>query len=200
MITSETYSKFIHPHDRMVRVLFGDAGAATLIGRAGGIGRIGNFVVGTDGRGADNLIVPSGGLRIPRLKATAQDVSDDLGCTRSRDNLFMDGPAIFSFAITAVPRALTALLEKSGLSHADIDWYVYHQANKYMLEHLARRSNIPDRKMVVELETVGNTVSATIPIAIQRWVEKGKIQAGHRLAAVGFGVGYSWGACDIVWG
>ncbi len=184
----------------MVRVLFGDAGAATLIGRAGGAGRIGSFVLGTDGAGANNLIVPSGGLRVPRSQATAENVSDDSGCTRSRDNLFMDGPAIFSFAITAVPRALSALLAKSGLTQADIDWYVYHQANKYMLDHLAKRSRIPDQKMVIELETVGNTVSATIPIAIQRWVEKGKIQAGHRLALVGFGVGYSWGVCDLIWG
>ncbi|NQU26230.1 MAG: ketoacyl-ACP synthase III [Candidatus Nealsonbacteria bacterium] len=199
LITADTYSKFIHARDRTVRTLFGDGAAATLIGRSDGPGRIGDFVVGTDGTGADKMIVPAGGLRMPSSPETADEITDDADCTRSKDNLFMDGPAIFSFVITTVPRTLKALLQKTGLSSDDVDWYVYHQANKYMLEHLARRSKIPDDKMIIDVETTGNTVSASIPIAIQRSVEAGKIRVGHRLVLVGFGVGYSWGACDVVW-
>ena len=200
LITADTYSKFIHPRDRSVRTLFGDGAAAALIGATNGPANIGSFVVGTNGAGAKDLIVPAGGLRRPRGPGTAQERTDDAGCTRSDDNLFMDGPAVFSFAITTVPRTVEALLSKANLSPDEIDWYVYHQANKYMLEHLARRSKIPEEKMVVDLETVGNTVSASIPIAMQRGVEAGRIKAGHRLVLVGFGVGYSWAACDIIWG
>jgi len=200
LITAETYTKFIHPRDRMVRILFGDAAAATLIGTGRGSGSIGNFVVGTDGKGSQKLIVPAGGLRSPRSRESAVERTDESGCTRSADNLFMDGPAVFTFAITTVPHALTALLAKSQLALNDVDWYVFHQANKYMLQHLAKRCCIPDGKMVVELEDVGNTVSATIPIAIQKWVERGRIREGQRLALIGFGVGYSWAACDLVWG
>ena len=199
LITADTYCKSIHPRDRAVRTLFGDGAAATLIGSTEGVGQIGQFVLGTDGAGAKKLIVPSGGFRTPRSAETAVEATDDAGCTRSRDNLFMDGPAIFAFAVTTVPRTLAALLQKSGLAVDSVDWYVYHQANKYMLEHLARRSKIPPEKMLIDVDVVGNTVSASIPVAICRAVEAGKIQPGQRLVLVGFGVGYSWGACDIVW-
>ena len=137
---------------------------------------------------------------MPRSSETAQELTDDSGCTRSKDNLYMDGPALFSFAITTVPRTIKSLLKKANLSPDEIDWCVYHQANKFMLEHLAKRSKIPNEKMIIDVETVGNTVSASIPIAVQRAVEAGKIHAGHRLLLVGFGVGYSWAACHIVWG
>lgn len=200
LITADTYTKFIHPRDRTVRVLFGDGAAATLVGAAPDGGRIGRFIIGSDGRGAENLIVPSGGMRLPRSEATARESTDENGCTRSRDHLFMDGPAIFAFAISTVPRILTQLLAKAGLSLESVDWYVYHQANKYMLEHLARRSGIPEEKMLVNSQDVGNTVSASIPVSICQAREAGGIRDGHRLVLVGFGVGYSWAACDVVWG
>jgi 3-oxoacyl-[acyl-carrier-protein] synthase-3 len=200
LVTADTYTKYIHPRDRTVRTLFGDGAAATLVGSARGGGAIGEFVIGTDGAGAKNLIVPSGGLRQPRSPNTAEEITHESGCTRSADNLFMDGPAIFSFAITTVPRTVKRLLEKSGLSPDDVDHYVYHQANKYMLEHLARRSRIPKEKMILDMDTVGNTVSASIPIAIERAVEGGRVRGGDRLLLVGFGVGYSWAACTLVWG
>lgn len=92
------------------------------------------------------------------------------------------------------------LLNKTEGKPEDVDWYVYHQANKYMLEHLAKRSAIPEEKMVVDVESLGNTVSASIPIAIRRLQEAGRLKIGDRLVLVGFGVGYSWGACEIVWG
>ena len=202
LVTADTYTKYIHPRDRTVRVLFGDGGAASLIGRAEADtpGRIGPFVIGTDGAGAGNLIVPSGGLRLPRSPETARVRTDASGCSRCQDNLYMNGPAIFAFAITTVPKTILALLAKSRLAAEDIDWYVYHQANRLMLETLAVRSNVPEEKMVLALEGMGNTVSASIPIAIQDHVEAGKILAGQRLMLIGFGVGHSWGACIVEWG
>lgn len=200
LITADTYNKFIHPRDRTVRVLFGDGAAATLVGPSDGPAVLDRFVVGSDGSGAKNLIVPAGGLRLPRSTETARTHTDDAQCTRSQDNLFMDGAAVFTFAISTVPRTISKLLESAGWTPESVDWYVYHQANRYMLEQLARRSRIPEEKMVVYLEDVGNTVSASIPIALSRHREAGKLQAGDRLVLVGFGVGYSWAACNLVWG
>ncbi len=199
LITADTYTKYIHPRDRTVRTLFGDGAAATLVGAARGAGSLGPFEIGTDGAGAENLIVPSGGLRRPRSAETAREVTDPSGATRSADHLFMDGAAVFTFAITTVPPTVKRLLQKSALTVDDVDAYVYHQANKYMLEHLARRSRIPSDKMIVDMETVGNTVSASIPIATHRAVERGRIRPADRLVLVGFGVGYSWAACTMTW-
>jgi 3-oxoacyl-[acyl-carrier-protein] synthase-3 len=199
LVTGETYTKFIHPRDRTVRALFGDGAAATLIGHAAEGDGIGQFELGSDGAGAQNLIVPAGAARVPCSRETSQEYTDNAGCVRSRENLFMDGPAIFTFAISAVPKMVDALLKKTGFTANDIDWFVYHQANRYMLEELARRSQIPADRMIIDLADVGNTVSASIPIALQRAVAKGQIRPGQRLLLAGFGVGYSWGACDVVW-
>jgi 3-oxoacyl-[acyl-carrier-protein] synthase-3 len=201
LVTADTYSKYIHPNDRTVRTLFGDAAAATLVGPADDEpGQIGEFVVGTEGKGAENLIVPSGGFRLPRSASTAEERTDSAGCVRSQDNLFMDGQAIFAFAMNTVPGIIVALLSKSGLSADQIGWYVYHQANKFILENLALCSRIPAEKMVYHLETVGNTVSSSIPLSIQAYVEAGRIQPGQRLMLIGFGVGLSWAGCVVTWG
>ena len=200
LITGDTYSKYIHPLDRTVRTIFGDAATATLIGQAGdGPGELREFVVGTNGEGAKNLVVPAGGLRVPRSAETAKEYTDDAGCVRSQDHLFMNGRAIFGFALEVVPKLVDDLLGKAGVSADDVDWYIYHQANTYMLATLAKLSNLPAEKMVLEMEHVGNTVASSIPIAIQRYVEHGRIRSGHLLMLVGFGVGYSWGACLATW-
>jgi 3-oxoacyl-[acyl-carrier-protein] synthase-3 len=201
LITADTYSKVIHPRDRAVRTLFGDGAAATLVSRASsGPGEIGEFVLGTNGDGAEKLIVPSGGFRLPRSPETAVEDTDNTGCVRSRDHLYMDGKAVFGFALSVVPRLVIELLEKASLTLEQIDWYVYHQANKYMLDNLMARSKVPQEKQVWFMNDVGNTVSASIPIALQGYVECGRICSGHRLMLIGFGVGYSWGACIIDWG
>ena len=200
LITADTYTKFANPHDRTVRTLFGDGAAATLIGLTDGPGEIGDFVVGTDGSGADRLIVPAGGCRLPRSAQTAIEAVDSAGCVRSPNDLYMDGPALFTFALTTVPKVVSSLMTKTGRSVDDYDWFVYHQANKYMLENLFSRSKIPPQKAAQAYEMIGNTVSSSIPIAIETYVQAGKIVPGQRLMLVGFGVGFSWGACEVTWG
>lgn len=201
LATADTYSKLVHPRDRTVCMLFGDAGTATLIGPTSeGPGEIWDPVLRTDGSGFGKLIVPAGGLRLPRSAETAREETDESGCTRSRNNLFMDGAGIFAFAITAVPRLIRDTLAKVGLAVDDVDWFVYHQANKFMLEELFTRSKIPPDKAVMSFEKVGNTVSSSIPIAIKNYQDAGNIQPGHRLMLVGFGVGLSWGAGMLTWG
>ncbi|MBN2217089.1 MAG: ketoacyl-ACP synthase III [Pirellulales bacterium] len=198
LITADTYTKYIHPRDRSVRPIFGDGAAATLVGATdGGRGILGEFVLGTDGAGAARLIVPSGGMRLPRSSETAKETTDITGCVRSDDNLFMDGMALMNFAMNTVPPTIDALLAKSGLRKEEIDWYVYHQANRFMMRHLADASEIPWQRMVYAMDDIGNTVSASIPIAMARYLDDGRMTAPQTLALVGFGVGYSWGACVV---
>jgi 3-oxoacyl-[acyl-carrier-protein] synthase-3 len=200
LITADTYTRYIHPRDRTVRTLFGDGAAATLIGPCpDGQEGIGQFVLGTDGAGFNDLLVPAGGLRMPRSHHTATESMDKNGCTRSSENLYMDGKAVFTFSVTEVPETIAQLYTRTGLKPEQIDWFVYHQASRIILNHLAQRSNVPEEKMVLAFEDIGNTVSASIPIAIYRYSQAGKITPGQRLMLVGFGVGYSWGACTVVW-
>jgi 3-oxoacyl-[acyl-carrier-protein] synthase-3 len=199
LLTAETYSKFIHPADRTVRTIFGDAGAATLVQgdpEADPAKRpfIGPFIYGTDGSGGNNLIVRSGGVRQPKSSAdTANNAWPPL-C-----NLYMNGPEIFVFTLETVPACVNQLLAASGKSLDDIDLFVFHQANQYMLEHLRRKLKIPEDRFFVDMHEIGNTVSATIPIALNQAQLAGRLHSGQLVMLVGFGVGYSWAATLVRW-
>jgi 3-oxoacyl-[acyl-carrier-protein] synthase-3 len=200
LLTADTYSKFLHPGDRGVRALFGDAAAATLVqGRrdppAGDLPWIGPFVFGTDGKGKDNLIVPTGGMRRPaRGPAGHEDAGDS---APSDEHLHMDGPEIFTFTLQVVPQVIHQLLARAGKKIGDVDLFVFHQANRYMLEHLRDKMKIPPEKFVIALSHCGNTVSSTIPIALKEAVTQQLLPAGRLVLLVGFGVGYSWAATLI---
>ena len=193
LLTAETYSKFLHPRDRSVRTIFGDAAAATLLSESENVS-LGPFVYGTDGKGGSNLIVPVGGMRERCVESTPPVEEDDSGNIRTRQNLFMDGAEIFNFTLSAVPKSVDALLQRAGLTLDQIDLFVFHQANKYMLEHLRKRMKIPAGKFLVAMAHCGNTVSSTIPIALKHAQAEGRLQPGTNAVLVGFGVGYSWGA------
>lgn len=202
LLTGETYSKVIHERDKSVRTLFGDAGAATLVVGEDGEGNapaIGPFVYGTDGRGAENLIVKTGAFRTPRAPGGAAEESDEFGNTRSADHLYMNGGEIFTFTLRSVPQAVSALLDAAKIDLDQVDLVVLHQANAYMLEHLRKKIRVPKERFAVELDEVGNTVSCTIPIALERARLKGALKPGMRVMLVGFGVGYSWGATMLTW-
>ncbi len=200
LITAETYSKHIHPADKSVRTLFGDAAAATLVQSfSEAESKIGPFVYGTDGSGGKNLIVPTGGARICRSTESAQVVEDEQGNLRSQDNLYMNGSEIFTFTLRTIPKSVKELLTLSRKSMDDIDLFVFHQANKFMLEHLCKKLNIPEEKFYMSFKNYGNTVSATIPIALKDAQSEGKLKTGDLVMLVGFGVGYSWGATLLQW-
>ncbi|HZL50629.1 MAG TPA: ketoacyl-ACP synthase III [Terracidiphilus sp.] len=194
LLTAETYSKFMNERDRSVRTVFGDAAAATLLKAVDTKeALLGPFVYGTDGAGGPNLIVPAGGMRQPRSAASAVE-ADDQGNVRSQDDLFMNGPEIFNFTLSAVPESIERLLQKASVALQDIDLFVFHQANRYMLDHLRKRLHIPSEKFYFALENCGNTVSSTIPIALRKASLEGVLKPGSLTMLVGFGVGYSWGA------
>jgi len=200
LITAETYSKFINRRDRSVRTIFGDGAAATLLTAVESDRElIGPFVFGTDGRGAPDLIVPAGGMRQPVGCEQAVETEDGRGNWRSERNLYMNGPEVYRFTVETVPTLLDQLLEKSGRRVEDVDHFVFHQANKFMLDRLRARTPIPEEKFWVDMEDCANTVSSTIPIALERAQCRGQVRAGQRLALVGFGVGYSWAAAMMEW-
>ena len=182
LITAETYSKFIHPKDKSVRTIFGDGAAAALIGPA------------TDGAGAPNLIVPTGGMRKPRTDAPVETADQD-GNARDGDSLFMDGGEVFNFTLHRIPKLVEDVLKKAHLTADDVDLFVFHQANHYVLEALRKKMKLPAEKVYEFMSNCGNTVSATIPIALSEAFASGRVAHGTRVMLVGFGVGYSWAGC-----
>lgn len=198
LITAETYTKHIHPMDKSVRTIFGDGAAATLISPSDADG-IGQFILGTDGSGYDKLIVPSGGMRSKPSAETAVERTDESANTRSQNHLFMDGTEIFTFTIATVPRTVKETLEKNNLLMEDVDLFVFHQANQYMLDFLRKKCKIAPEKFYMNFADCGNTVSASIPIALARAVQDGTLKPGMKVMLVGFGVGLSWGAVVISW-
>lgn len=203
LLTAETYSKFIRPADRGVRTIFGDGAAATLVSAmhtAEGFGpAIGPFVFGTDGQGACNLMVRTGGMRHPAPERREEPPAGAESDAPNPDYLFMDGAEIFTFTLAAVPRAVRQLLAASGKQLDDIDLVVFHQANQHMLEHLRAKLKIPPERFAICLERCGNTVSSTIPITLHQAARDGTLRPGHLVMLVGFGVGYSWAATLVRW-
>ena len=149
---------------------------------------IGQFCLGTDGSGAANLIVKNGGLR--------HRYSEKGGL--ERDNyLCMNGPEIFNFTLESVPKAFQAVLDKNNLRLEEVDYFIFHQANKYMLEHIRQKINIPQEKFYLNISNIGNTVSATIPIAISILQNENKFSYSKKYLLMGFGVGLSVAGCII---
>ncbi|UBM57665.1 ketoacyl-ACP synthase III [Marinilongibacter aquaticus] len=183
LITSEVYSKHIHKSDKGNRTIFGDAASASLISTEG-LAEIGQFELGSDGSGFENLIVKNGAMKSPKKSAAEAEDMDDF--------LYMNGSAIFNFTIDAVPGLVENTLKKNGVSEVDeMDWFVFHQANAFMLNHLRKRVGIDSEQFLMHMQACGNTVSATLPIVLKNHWER--FRSGQKVMLVGFGVGYSWG-------
>lgn len=187
LVCSDTYTKYIAASDRTCRPLFSDAAAATLIG-SNATSTMGPFEMGTDGSGFRDLMIPTGGAR------TSSD-NRTLPC-----HLSMNGSKVFMFTMDMVPKCVMSLLEKSKKMLKDIDLFVFHQASKLVMDNIIRRLELPEEKVFSNLDRVGNTVSASIPIALKDAVEAGRLQEGDQVMLLGFGVGYSWGGCLMQWG
>ena len=211
LLTSETYNKYIHPSDKSNRTIFGDGAAACLISANDTKGiapftspslpshspltplsiEIGQFALGTDGSGADNLIVKTGGARHPA--ATGLVTEDEEGHQWRDDFLYMNGSAIFNFTLDAVPVMMERVLEKNNLTKEQVDYYVFHQANKFMLDTLRTVCMLPREKFYIDLATTGNTVSASVPIALRNCIDRQLIGSGSTVMIAGFGTGLSLG-------
>lgn len=190
LLTGETYSKHLHPRDKGNKTIFGDAGTATLIG-TDGFAQIGDFSLGTDGSGANNLIIKSGGMRFPNKCSDL--VFDENNNPISSDYLYMDGSEIFTFTLDAVPALVDDTLAKNNMLKENVDLFVFHQANQYMLNFLRKKIKISNEQFYYCLSEFGNTVSNTIPIALRTAINEKAILNGMNVLIAGFGVGYSWG-------
>jgi 3-oxoacyl-[acyl-carrier-protein] synthase-3 len=197
LLTSSTLTKTFHPGDKSSRYIFGDGAAATLITNRENKNGIGEFIFGTDGKGYDKIIVKDGGPRNPISESSTLEKSDEYGNIYNDACFYMNGTSIFIFGIKRVPKLVEELLEKSNLNFEDIDLFIFHQANRFLLETLQTKIGIPDDKFFVYMETVGNTVSSTIPIALCEAIKEGKAKPGQKIMTIAFGVGLSWAGTII---
>jgi len=194
LLTAETYNKHIHPTDKGNKSIFGDGAAATLIS-TDGFAEIGEFSLGTNGTGAENLIVKTGAFR--ERNAQNDYGMDEGGYIKSSDYLYMNGSEIFNFTLEAVPALMQQVFEKNQMQKDDVNMFVFHQANKFMLDTIRKVCAIHREKFYIDLEEAGNTVSSTLPIALKDAMNRGIITDGMQVMLAGFGVGYSWGGCMI---
>lgn len=193
LITSETYSKHIHPKDKANRIIFGDGASATIITIGHGIGK---FKLGSDGSGFNKLIVPNGGFRNQRISDV--ELKEYGNGNKYDDNhIHMDGSEVFNFTINTVPSLVKDTLSLNDINFCDINLFVFHQANRFMLNYLRTKIGIPKEKFYINMEEKGNTVSSTIPICLSEAMKDGYINKGDKVMLVGFGVGLSWGATIV---
>jgi 3-oxoacyl-[acyl-carrier-protein] synthase III len=186
LITADTYTKLVDPYDRGLKTIFGDAATASLVTKNNlSTFRSGIYEYGTDGSGAETLIAKNSGMH--RICEQGNPAA----------SLFMDGAAIFKFTLEKIPHLVESTLVNADLCPQDVDLYIFHQANSYMLEHLRQKIGIARDKFFLHLAEVGNTVSSSIPIAIYAALREKRIKAGSKVMLVGFGVGLSWAATII---
>ena len=183
IVCSEKYSQYIDVHDRSCKPLFSDAAAATLIEKSYDKSEIIGFDLGTDGSGYENIIVKP---------------DTDENYTKT-GKLYMNGRSVFMFTMSTVNKSVKSLLKKVNMNINDIDIFIFHQASKIVFDNLKRTLTIPEDKMFINYNKIGNTVSASIPIAIKDALSAGKLYDGCKVMFVGFGVGLSWGSCIMKW-
>ena len=188
LITSETYSKMIDKDDRSLRTIFGDGAAATLV-EASDLQSLSMFEFGTDGSGADTLIAGHGGFR------NEEAIIKPRHRHRWKSNLYMDGPSLINFTVSAIPGVIDQILNRASLQLDDIDLLLMHQATLKMLSMLQQRIGVSPERLPIRLEDVGNTVSSTIPILIQGLRDSGELKPEMKTILLGFGVGWSWAGC-----
>jgi 3-oxoacyl-[acyl-carrier-protein] synthase-3 len=188
LLTAETYSKYIHRSDRSLRTIFGDGAAATLV-EAVEEPTLWAFQFGTDGTGADTLLVSKGGAR------PVEQAIKPRHRQRWESDLYMDGPSLINFTVAAIPTLVTNILAAAQLKDEEVDLYLFHQATLKMLDQLRERMGISPERLPVCLEHVGNTVSSTIPILIDTLRKQGRLKRDMKNMLVGFGVGWSWAGC-----
>ncbi|MDR2522491.1 MAG: ketoacyl-ACP synthase III [Synergistaceae bacterium] len=198
LITADTITRAVHPRDKSTRTIFGDAATATLL-EASDTDGVGHFSLGTDGSGAEKLIIPAGAWAHPSSPETQTETVNRWGNVRTPENLYMDGPEILEFTLSVAPACLDEVLRLNNLSQTDIDLFVFHQASRMLLEKVRAALSLPEEKFVFNIENYGNTTSSTIPVALWDMEREGRLKKGDRVLLMGFGVGLSWGGTVLRW-
>ncbi len=197
-LTGSTLSQYLHPKDKASLMVFGDGASATLIcADEKTNSSIGNFVMRTDGKGIEKIIIRDGGDRNHIGKNSHIEKTDAYGNVYSDATFFMDGISVFLFTLKKVPPLIEDTLAKNNLTKDNIDLYILHQANIFINEQIRKKLKIAPEKFFHFVENCGNTVHATIPIALSEAIKAGKAKKGDKILLAGFGVGLSWGATVI---
>ena len=198
LINADTYSKFIGEKDRSTKVLFGDAAAVSFIQRAKNQDSdVLDVILESSGKDFDSFYIPAGGCRNPISELTKKETVDTSGNFRSMENIHMNGFGVWKFISQTVPKQIQHLLRKNDLELDQIDLFVFHQASKLTLDSLVKALKLPEEKIFSNIEQIGNTVSASIPIALKDAIDSGKIKRGDTILISGFGVGLSWGSAIV---
>lgn len=195
LVTCDPYSKIMNRENRDVIGLFGDAATVTWL-HPDGTGKIGSCDFGTDGTGSQHLIVKAGGAARPHRHLDGFEATQP---TTEEDSLHMNGRGIFNFMITRVPTTINACLRKNNKTQESVDYFVFHQASRFLLETLSDRLGLSPEKIPVTLEKTGNTVSSSIPLVLQTMMRDGKCRNASVLVS-GFGVGLSWATNILTFG
>ncbi|MEI6620766.1 MAG: ketoacyl-ACP synthase III [Actinomycetes bacterium] len=196
LVTADTYSRYINPKDRSARSLFGDGAAVTWVRSATDPGVL-DLICETSGKGFEKFYIPAGGARKPLAGTPVVISTDASGNARTAADIHMDGMGVLSFVNSKVPGQIRRLLDRNSVSVTDIDLFIFHQASKLALDSLARLMKLPEDRVYRNLETIGNTVSASIPISIAQARCENRINIGDLVLLSGFGVGLSWGSALV---
>jgi 3-oxoacyl-[acyl-carrier-protein] synthase-3 len=190
LAVGDTISKIVDPSDRATALLFGDAGTVTAI-EAGEADERAHFILGSDGRGATNLIVPKGGFKDYSLSNDPRLADKDAAC------LYMDGGQIFNFTLRSVPPLVARTAEYAGTPIEEHDYFLFHQANLFMLKHLAKKAKLAPEKTPFNIDQYGNTSCASIPLLMTTSIAEQLKTRRCKLGLIGFGVGYSWASASL---
>jgi len=188
LAVGDVSTRSIDTQDRSTALLFGDAGTVTAIEK-GDDGDVAHFILGTDGRGAENLIIPNSRHRPGKAEGKYEG--------RNLDLLYMDGAEIFNFTLKSVPPLIRESMQAAGQTVDDYDAFLLHQANTFMINHIAKKAKLPKEKVPINMDRYGNTSSATIPLLISTDMAEPLATGKRKLGLYGFGVGYSWASASL---
>jgi 3-oxoacyl-[acyl-carrier-protein] synthase-3 len=193
VIGAETYSTILNPTDRTTSVIFGDGAGAVVLSAASGHDEAGLLLgveLGSDGTGRDLISIPGGGSR--QRAGTPTPGADDRYFT-------MQGKQVFTQAVNRMTESSQTVLDRLGWAADQVDWLVGHQANVRILNAVARGLGIPAERAVINLDKVGNTSAASIPLALADAATNGSLAPGARVLLTAFGGGLTWGAVALTW-
>jgi 3-oxoacyl-[acyl-carrier-protein] synthase-3 len=191
IIGAETLSRITDPEDRSTVILFGDGGAAAVLGRSADAPGLLAWDLGCDGSAAGLIEIPAGGGRLPASMTTVAERGHYMK---------MQGQEVFRRAVRTIADSTALTLERAGLTVDDVAWFVPHQANLRIIDAAARRIGIEPERTITNIEHLGNTSSASIPLALFEAVDDGRVKEGDLVLCCGVGAGLTWGSALLRWG
>jgi len=198
VMVGDTVRSHISPMDKGLTFIISDAGTVTALEYVQDAGPM-SLAVYTDGSGYQDLIIEAGGSRMPASEETKAYYTDSDGSRRRKEDFYMNGMGVFTFAVKRVPVLLQDIMAEHGWTEKDVDLFLLHQANAYMVKYISKRAKIPEQKIPINIDKYGNTNGSTIPFLICDIYHENPAQSNHAVLA-GFGVGLSWGGIAMTLG